>query len=170
MLLHSLSCVERRSLVLSSLILTGCLTGVCAAGIGVADEFPKPFNTDPADSNPPAPEEMVRIFVDEGDPLADLLRQLIAAHGSMSQRTYARKLLVIFDAVKTPAPPLLDPLSERELEILRLTATGLSNKKLAETLILTVGTVKWHLNNIYSKLGVSSRTEAVARARELGLL
>ena len=117
-----------------------------------------------------APEEMVRVFVDEGEPLADLLRQLIAAHGSMSQRAYARKLLAIFDAVKTPAPPLLDPLSERELEILRLTATGLSNKKLAETLILTVGTVKWHLNNIYSKLDVSSRTEAVARARELGLL
>ncbi|MCB9077026.1 MAG: hypothetical protein H6631_05515 [Anaerolineaceae bacterium] len=117
-----------------------------------------------------APEGMGRVFIDEGEPLAGLLRQFIAGRGSTPQRAYALKLLAVFDAAETPASPLLDPLSERELEILRLTASGLSNKKLAETLILTVGTVKWHLNNIYSKLGVSSRTEAVARARELGLL
>lgn len=65
---------------------------------------------------------------------------------------------------------LLDPLSERELEILQLIAAGQSNKELAERLVLTVGTVKWHLNNIYSKLNVRSRTQAIARARELGLI
>ncbi|RME69338.1 MAG: DNA-binding response regulator, partial [Chloroflexi bacterium] len=68
------------------------------------------------------------------------------------------------------SPQLLDPLSERELEILSLISAGLSNKELAGRLSLTVGTVKWHLNNIYSKLAVRSRTQAVAKARELGLV
>ena len=81
-------------------------------------------------------------------------------------------LLVAFNQAATPTTPadLLDPLSERELEILQLIAGGMSNKELANELVLTVGTVKWHLNNIYSKLGVRSRTQAVARARELGLV
>jgi LuxR family maltose regulon positive regulatory protein len=61
-------------------------------------------------------------------------------------------------------------LSERELELLRLIAAGLSNSQMAETLVVTVGTIKWHLNNIYGKLDVRSRTQAVARARELQLL
>jgi LuxR family maltose regulon positive regulatory protein len=56
------------------------------------------------------------------------------------------------------------------LDLLGLIAAGLSNSQIAERLIVTVGTVKWHLNNIYGKLGVSSRTQAVARARELELL
>jgi LuxR family maltose regulon positive regulatory protein len=66
--------------------------------------------------------------------------------------------------------PLIEPLSERELELLRLIAAGLSNSQMAETLVVTVGTIKWHLNNIYGKLDVRSRTQAVARARELQLL
>ena len=66
--------------------------------------------------------------------------------------------------------PLVDPLSERELEVLALIAEGLSNREIAETLYLTVGTVKVHASNIYNKLDVGNRTEAVARARELGLL
>jgi LuxR family maltose regulon positive regulatory protein len=65
---------------------------------------------------------------------------------------------------------MLDPLSEREIEILALIANGFSNQDLADELVLTVGTVKWHLNNMYSKLAVRSRTQAVAKARELGLL
>jgi LuxR family maltose regulon positive regulatory protein len=65
---------------------------------------------------------------------------------------------------------LIDPLSDRELELLGLIANGMSNRDVAEELVLTVGTVKWHLSNIYSKLDVSSRTQAVARARELQLL
>jgi LuxR family maltose regulon positive regulatory protein len=64
----------------------------------------------------------------------------------------------------------VEPLSERELEILHLVAAGLSNSQLADKLIVTVGTVKKHLNNIYGKLGVASRTQAIALGRELGLL
>jgi LuxR family maltose regulon positive regulatory protein len=66
--------------------------------------------------------------------------------------------------------PLVEPLSERELEVLRLIADGFSNAEIAERLIIAHGTVKRHTNNIYGKLGVQSRTQAVARSRELGLL
>lgn len=65
---------------------------------------------------------------------------------------------------------LVEPLSARELEILHLVVDGLSNSQLADKLIVTVGTIKKHLNNIYGKLGVASRTQAIARGRELGLL
>jgi LuxR family maltose regulon positive regulatory protein len=69
-----------------------------------------------------------------------------------------------------PPPPLVEPLSERELEVLRLIADGLSNRDIAAELIVAVTTVKKHASNIYGKLGVRSRTEAVARARDLGWL
>ena len=64
----------------------------------------------------------------------------------------------------------IEPLSERELEVLRLIAAGLSNREIAERLFLALSTVKVHTRNIYGKLGVHSRTQAVTRARELGLL
>jgi LuxR family maltose regulon positive regulatory protein len=66
--------------------------------------------------------------------------------------------------------PLLDPLSERELEVLHLLASGASNYEIAEHLVVAVSTVKRHVGNIFSKLPVNNRTQAVARARELGLL
>jgi ATP/maltotriose-dependent transcriptional regulator MalT len=74
-----------------------------------------------------------------------------------------------------PAPPILEqplvePLSERELEVLGLIAAGLKNREIAQELYITTGTVKRHTNHIYGKLGVHSRTAAVARGRELGLL
>jgi LuxR family maltose regulon positive regulatory protein len=112
-------------------------------------------------------EGYIRVFVDEGPAMANLLRQ---AKTQSLFPEYVARLISAFSLPSAPPIPLLDPLSERELEILRLIATGMSNKVLAETLFLTVGTVKWHLNNIYSKLDVRSRTHAVARARELGLL
>jgi LuxR family maltose regulon positive regulatory protein len=68
------------------------------------------------------------------------------------------------------APSLAEPLSERELEVLRLVAAGLGNAEIAAQLFLAVGTVKRHVFNLYGKLGASSRTSAVVRARELGLL
>ena len=81
------------------------------------------------------------------------------------------------EQAETPAPAdhrretaPVESLGERELEILRLVADGLSNREIAERLVLAVGTVKWYLNLINTKLGVSSRTQAVARARELGIL
>jgi LuxR family maltose regulon positive regulatory protein len=65
---------------------------------------------------------------------------------------------------------LPEPLSERELDILRLIATGRSNQEIAEILVIALSTVKSHINNLYSKLGTNRRTEAIAIARELGLL
>lgn len=65
---------------------------------------------------------------------------------------------------------LVDPLTDRELEILRLVADGLSNRDVANQLVLAIGTVKWYLNEIYTKFGVTSRTQAIARARDLGLI
>lgn len=66
--------------------------------------------------------------------------------------------------------PLDDPLTERELEILHLIADGLSNREIADQLVLAVSTVKWYINEIFGKLHVTNRTQAVAHARELGLL
>jgi LuxR family maltose regulon positive regulatory protein len=128
-----------------------------------------------------APEGYVRIFVDEGPALMNLLTQT-AAQGIMPD--YARKLLATFatekekiadksEASNLTAPtaqPLVEPLSERELEALRLLAQGLSNREIGERLFLALPTVKGHNRNIYSKLQVKRRTEAVARARELGIL
>ena len=67
-------------------------------------------------------------------------------------------------------PPLVDPLSERELEVLRLLAEGRSNRGIASQLVIAVSTVKSHINSIYGKLQVESRTQAIARARALNLL
>jgi LuxR family maltose regulon positive regulatory protein len=69
-----------------------------------------------------------------------------------------------------PAGSLLEPLTERELDILRLLVTGLSNAATARELVITVGTVKSHVNHIYGKLGVNSRSQAIARAHTLHLL
>ena len=74
-------------------------------------------------------------------------------------------------AVLSPQPSaLIEPLSARELEILRLIADGQSNQAIADTLVIAVSTVKRHINNIYGKLDVQSRTQALMRARELQLL
>jgi DNA-binding NarL/FixJ family response regulator len=71
---------------------------------------------------------------------------------------------------RTAEPALAEPLRPREIEILRLIASGLSNQEIADQLHLSLGTVKWHINHLYGKLQVRRRTEAVARARSLGLL
>src|SRR5579872_2525287 len=67
-------------------------------------------------------------------------------------------------------PPALNPLTLRERDILGLVIEGLSNKEIAERLVISLGTTKWYLKQIYQKLGVSSRTQAIARANALGLL
>ncbi|HRW04981.1 MAG TPA: response regulator transcription factor, partial [Caldilineaceae bacterium] len=73
------------------------------------------------------------------------------------------------EALALISPPLVEPLTERELEILRLVAAGLSNATIAAQLVIAVGTVKTHLKRIYGKLAVKSRTQAVAQARDLDL-
>jgi LuxR family maltose regulon positive regulatory protein len=113
------------------------------------------------------PEEYVRTFINKGQPMADLLRRLVA---STAGSAYASDLLAAFDPTVSAGQPLVEPLSERELEVLRGIAAGLSNREIAAELVITVGTTKWHINNIFGKLQVRRRTEAVARARELGLL
>jgi LuxR family maltose regulon positive regulatory protein len=118
----------------------------------------------------------IRIFVDEGLLMAQLLSEA-AAHGMMPE--YIGKLLAVFEAEQqgntgksqpAPAPPLVEPLSPRELEVLQLIARGLSNHEISERLFLALSTVKGHNRIIFNKLQVQRRTEAVARARELGLV
>jgi LuxR family maltose regulon positive regulatory protein len=112
-----------------------------------------------------APPGYVRPFVAAGLPLIDLLRRA-AAQGV--EPLYVRRLL---EALGEPEPqPLVEPLSERELQVLRLVSAGLSNREIAQELFVAVSTVKTHINHIYSKLDVKSRTQAVARASELGLV
>jgi ATP-dependent transcriptional regulator len=108
-------------------------------------------------------EGYVRVFVDEGESMLSLLRLFVARHGATD---YTARLLNSFTR-KTELP---DALNERELEVLRLLATGMSNREIAEALFITVGTVKWHASHIYTKLGVKNRGQAVARARELQLI
>jgi LuxR family maltose regulon positive regulatory protein len=122
------------------------------------------------------PGGFIRLFIDEGAPMVQLLSEA-AAQGIMPD--YIGKLLSAFDAEKRkgegkpnlpPAQLLIEPLSQRELEILHLIAQGLSNKQIGERLFLALDTVKGHNRIIFDKLQVQSRTEAVARAHELGLL
>jgi LuxR family maltose regulon positive regulatory protein len=125
------------------------------------------------------PEGYVRIFVDEGRPMAQLLSEA-ADHGIMPD--YTAKLLAVFEAEEhksageshlppgLPSQSLIEPLSQRELEVLQLIAQGLSNREISQRLFLALITVKGHNRNIFRKLEVRRRTEAVARARELGLL
>ncbi len=114
----------------------------------------------------------VRIFVDEGKPMVRLLKNA-AAKGI--ELDYVTNLLAVFGAKTqlekpTTGSPAAEELTQREIEVLRLVAAGLSNRDSADLLVVTEGTIKKHLNNVFGKLGVSSRTQAVARAKELDLL
>lgn len=123
------------------------------------------------------PEGFVRIFVDEGTHMAALLYQ--AAERGISPE-YAGRLLAAFpDAAPRPGDRLhtseiqsqmVEPLSERESEVLQLIAAGLTNRQIAQKLFLSPNTIRVHASNIYGKLGVHNRTQAVARARRLGIL
>jgi LuxR family maltose regulon positive regulatory protein len=142
-----------------------------------------------------APEGYLRIFLDEGAPMAALLAQSAERRAQSAPiRAYAERLLAAFpddnrvtrwqgdkiSAVHNQTvtlsplhpinPSLVEPLTARELDVLRLLGAGLSNQAIAQELVVAVGTVKRHIANILSKLQVDSRLAAVARARELGLL
>ena len=117
------------------------------------------------------PEGYIHIFVDEGEPMQQLLQRMKAHEAGGRVNSYIQKLLQAFIPHPSPLPyPHSSLLSEREVEVLQLIAEGMSNQQIAETLVIAIGTVKKHLNNIYDKLQVRSRTQAVARARELQLL
>lgn len=117
------------------------------------------------------PNRLIRRFVNEGAPVKAMLQHL---HSNNQLNLYIATLLAAFgDDVPLPTivnQPLLDPLSEREREVLALVAEGLSNREISQRLYLALNTVKGHNRRIYSKLQVQRRTEAVARARELGLI
>jgi LuxR family maltose regulon positive regulatory protein len=117
------------------------------------------------------PEGYVHVFVGEGASVATLLAHLKPEELRLS--AYLRTLLDGFsDPVSHPASDqlLVEPLSEREMEVLAHLASGRTNRDIAETLFLSVNTVKAHTRNIYGKLDVNNRTQAVAQARHLGLL
>jgi LuxR family maltose regulon positive regulatory protein len=115
------------------------------------------------------------VFVDEGAPMAELLVQI--ARGTTVVAGYATRLLATFGELRIEneelrmAPIsnsqfLVEPLTGRELEVLRLLAAGHSNREIAQALVVAVGTVKKHLNTIFGKLGVTSRTQAIIAGRE----
>jgi LuxR family maltose regulon positive regulatory protein len=142
------------------------------------------------------PEGYMRLFVDEGEPMAELLTRmnslrragdeggrlndyittLLAAFPTKMKASHDSGKIKVDEEVTIIHPsslisqPLVDPLSSRELELLRLVAAGQSNQEIAQELFLAIGTVKKHLNNIFGKLEAQSRTQAIVRARELNLL
>jgi LuxR family maltose regulon positive regulatory protein len=123
-------------------------------------------------------EEYIRTFADGGQPVARLLGEVARIEGATE---YLDRVLSAFPAgdvegrISTKSAPrrsltMVDSLSDRELEVLQLIAEGLTNKEIAARLYLSPGTVKVHAHNIYSKLDVSGRTQAVAKARSLNIL
>ena len=122
-----------------------------------------------------APEGYIRLFVDEGAPMLILLRQ---AHARSRVPGYVTTLLRAFGEqnisdlpLSSARPdPLVEPLTEREREVLRLLLEGASNREIAQRLVLSVNTVKRHVYNLCGKLGVQSRAQAIIRARALTLL
>jgi LuxR family transcriptional regulator, maltose regulon positive regulatory protein len=135
-----------------------------------------------------APEGYLRVFVDEGPPMAALLRRLLTAKppsqagrdGDVSPDYLGRLVRAFGTPGSPPGSPagraagvvagLVEPLTDRELEVLGLLGLGASNRQIADSLVVTVETVKKHVAHILDKLGAANRTQAVARARQLGLL
>ena len=156
---------ELESLILSSICNTG--DGVTEVALKYLEEALRMAEH----------EGYIRIFVNEGPPMARLLYEALARGISME---YVQKLLAAFpeddpekDFKSKPADPdseWIEPLSERELEILQLIADGLSRQAIANHLFISLNTVKTHTRNIYSKLGVHKELQAVGKAKSLGLL
>jgi LuxR family maltose regulon positive regulatory protein len=128
------------------------------------------------------PQGYVRIFLDEGPTMRQMIARWLSQAGSNPLHEYASQLLTLFESELYPATTmdgklsqageqvLIDPLSRREKEVLELIAEGKTNQEVAEQLVVSRGTIKAHAASIYRKLDVTNRTEAVARARQLGIL
>jgi LuxR family maltose regulon positive regulatory protein len=119
------------------------------------------------------PEGYMRLFLDAGPAITSLLYEAVQQGITPA---YAHRLIAAFPVPEsTPRRPdksikLEEPLSDRELNVLTLIAQGLSNKEIGERLYIETRTVKWHTSNILGKLGVHNRTQAVAKARDLGII
>jgi LuxR family maltose regulon positive regulatory protein len=124
------------------------------------------------------PEGYVRVFVDEGQPIAELLQMAVSRNISPD---YAGKLLEAFpesvlrvistshaSTVKTQLLP--EPLTDREIEVLRLMVEGCKYQEIAERLFVSINTVRHHTRNVYGKLGANNRTQAISRAKDLNIL
>jgi LuxR family maltose regulon positive regulatory protein len=183
--LHALAAAQQRT---GSLIEIQALQALALAGVG---EEAGAIATLAETLTLARPEAYVRVFADEGTPMGALLGRLIAAQRTQQATArgiplgYLGRLARAFQPATAAAGPpvgpgagpgatvvagLVEPLSERELGVLRLLAAGRSNQQIAEELVVAVNTVKKHVAHILAKLGAANRTEATARARELGLL
>ena len=123
-----------------------------------------------------APENVLSSFLDEGETMRQLLLEVHRRLPAGDVRAYTERILTAFSVPGTPggkqtaAGSGAPALSERELEILLLAAQGLSNPDIASRLVISITTVKTHMGNIFNKLGVNGRIQAIARAETLGLL
>ena len=115
------------------------------------------------------PEGYKRVFLDEGELV---IKMLHVVKSNQDTTGYARELLEAFSPVSATAPVpvqlLIEPLSGREIEVLKLIEAGLSNQEIASRLFISITTVKKHISNIYAKLDVKTRTQAISRGKELG--
>jgi LuxR family maltose regulon positive regulatory protein len=121
------------------------------------------------------PEGYIRVFLDVGEPARELLASYLRSAASVHKK-YAQQIMDAFPPLSQVHPPIPQPaelveaLTERELEVLHLISQGLTNKQIAQKLVVAPGTIKAHAASIYGKLDVANRTEAVSRARQLGVL
>ena len=138
----------------------------------------------PAPADPPAPsyvdsQDHVWLLVDKASPMAAVLQQITAAEPSalapssqQTSRDRSARPDLSLGAPTDPGSAALgaEPLSRREIDVLRLMADGRSNKEIAQSLVLALSTIKMHVKHIYGKLGVKNRVQAVAQARSLGII
>ncbi len=164
-----------------SLIEAGALRALALAATGAGDEA---VTVLAGTLMLACPQGHVRVFADEGAPMAALLGRLIAAqragHAAAAavplgclarlQRAFAGGPGSARPGQAPQAPGIVEPLTARELEVLAMLAGGRSNQAIAADLVVTLDTVKKHVSHVLGKLGAANRTEAVARARDLGLI
>jgi LuxR family transcriptional regulator, maltose regulon positive regulatory protein len=151
-----------------------------ACALAGQNQMPQAFKWLETSLSQAEPEGLIRVFLDMGHPMQSLLARWLAHASAGPLRDHAIHLLSQFDrkplavtaAQKkvSPTDELVEPLSPRELEVLHLMALGRTNQEIAQQLIVARGTIKAHTANIYRKLDVANRTEAVARAMQLTLL
>ena len=173
-LLEHLSKAARDNRRISSLIEIMLLQALAFKAV---DEDQHAMNTLAEAIHYAEPKGFIRIFVDEGQPMAQMLYDSLN-HGTRSE--YVQQLLSAFpgqdpgqdraSVSQGNQSELVEPLSDREIEVLRLVAKGLTNQVIAQRLYLSIHTIKTHTRNIYGKLGVNNRTQAVNKARTLGIL